>query len=293
MKPNALPKQGLKTDPARADNLLARTRQQLQPITETPLLDALVLLAHITHTDKTTLLAHPDPELTADENHQLSTALDELEQGTPLPYVLGKWEFYGRCFLMNPQVLIPRPESEGLVERVLAWSIENPGPRVGLEPGTGSGCIAISLALDLPDLKIAATDLSYPALTLARQNAINHQVENRIRFIQADLMGGLALKIDFLVANLPYIPSSKLAGLTGIAGEPRLALNGGPDGLTLIRQALMQGKAWMKPGGLLALEIDEGCGETARQLAGEIYPGGDVNIEQDLAGLDRYLVVKL
>jgi release factor glutamine methyltransferase len=293
MKPIDSLKQDLtKTDSASAP-LLQLLQDKIKELSDTPYLDALVLLAHITDSTKSALLSQPDPPLTEDQINHLTQALTKLDQGIPLPYIIGSWEFYKYSFRVTPEVMIPRPETEGLVERTIKWFKKNPTRNTVLELGTGSGCISISLALEDPELIITATDISDEALAIAQKNALDHNVADKIHLTQADMFLGLSQKYDLLVANLPYIPTSKLKDLKVYQTEPQLALDGGEDGLLYIKQVLEKAEDWLNPSGCILLELDEDTGPVARDLANDQFPQSEINLEQDLAGLDRYLVIQL
>lgn len=289
MKPNASQKQDLTQNKKATDSFLKRTQEELKNHSESPYLDAVVLLAHITGLTKSQLLANPDPNVSSDQQNQIEQALTRIKAGTPLPYVIGEWEFYQLKFKITENVLIPRPETEGLVELALTWLRDNPLRRTGLEIGTGCGCIAISLAINIPDLKLLATDISDSALQLARTNAQRHQVEGQIIFERRDLLTGLDRKVDLLVANLPYIPTEKLKSLPVSTHEPSLALDGGTDGLYYIKRVLKSARKHVLPGGAIFLELDEDSGASALALAREVWPGMTLKLSQDLSGQDRYL----
>ncbi len=259
---------------------------------DTPYHDALVLLAHITGKSKAHILAHPEIELTIEQEHQVSDGIQKLRDGFPLPYVLGRWEFYQLPLIVNQNVLIPRPETEGLVDRALAWLHENPGRNNCLDLGTGSGCIAVAIAINNPGYQITASDISERALDTARRNSQLHAAEKRIRFIQSNLLDDIDGKFDLLVSNLPYIPTQKLKTLAVSQFEPNLALDGGPDGLSLIKKTLKDAPGILNPGALILLELDEDCGPQAVELARKAFPAADFRLEQDLAGLDRYLIIQ-
>jgi release factor glutamine methyltransferase len=217
--------------------------------------------------------------------------LRRLEAGEPLAYVLGHAEFRGRRLAVDPRVLIPRPETEQFADLVLAcedlWRLPTP---VVADVGTGSGCLAITLALDRPQARILALDADPAALELARANASRWQVGGRITFIQADLLGGLpADSLDAVVANLPYIPTRDLETLDRSVRdfEPRQALDGGPDGLALVRRLLDQAPAALRLGGRIFLEIGFEQGRAVQSLL-EAGGWGGIRILQDLAGLDRF-----
>jgi release factor glutamine methyltransferase len=293
MKPNASPKQDLKKNKNSSTTLLKQIQVQLKNQSDSPYLDSLVLLGHISGKSKSELLAHPSHQLSAKQNQSLTTAINQLKDGIPLPYVLGEWEFFNLRFTITPDVLIPRPETEGLVDLALRWLQNNSGKRSCLEIGTGSGCIAVSLAKSFPDLKIIATDISGLALQVAKDNAGKHGVLEQIQFLERDLFTGIDQPYDLLVANLPYIPSDKLRSLAVYQTEPSLALDGGQDGLHYIKGVLKKAGQHLNPGGAIFLELDEDCGGAALALAKEIWPGITLHLDQDLSGQDRYLSLQL
>ena len=273
--------------------MLKQIQEQLKSCSESPYLDSLVLLGHLSGKSKSALIAHPSPELSTAQKQRLSSAIEQLQNGVPLPYVIGEWEFFSLCFNVTPDVLIPRPETEGLVELALEWLRANPGKRSCLEIGTGSGCIAVSLAKSIPDLQIIATDISFPALQVAKDNANRHEVRSQIQFLEGDLFSGITMPIDLLIANLPYIPSDKLKSLAVFQSEPTLALDGGEDGLRFIKEVLKKAGNHINPGGAIFLELDEECGASALTLAKEVWPGITIHLTQDLAGQDRYLTIQI
>lgn len=292
MKLTALLKQDLtKTDPPPL-TLLKKVQTRLEEFSETPYLDGLVLLSWASGLSKSRLLGDPGPNLRPEQKATLENALLQVQNGIPLPYVLGEWEFFNLSLTIGPDALIPRPETEGLVERALVWLKNNPGRRSCLEIGTGSGCIAIALAKNLSGLQITASDISRQALEIARGNAQLHGVEDQIVFLESDLLEGIKGDFDLLVANLPYIPTDKLLNLKVFRFEPRLALDGGPDGLSLITNLLESAGKILKPRAVLLLELDEDHGQLARELALDYYPRAEVRIEQDLSGLDRYMIIQ-
>jgi release factor glutamine methyltransferase len=288
---------------------LRELTKSLSAVSETPYLDAQTVLAHVLACSRAWVLAHPEAGLSAEQEQTLQGAQFRLEGGEPLPYVLGHWEFYGLDYTVSPDVLIPRPETELLVARALEWLHVHPGRRRLADIGTGSGCIAISLAVSTPDLHVLATDISQPALEVAKANAEMHAVSDRVHFILADILdlptrealyeGALthyasrSTKFDLILANLPYIPTPRLESLVVTRREPHLALDGGEDGLALIRRLLMAAPGWLAPEGCCLLEIDASHKEAAGSLAQSIFPRADVAVIPDLAGLDRLLVVQL
>ncbi|MEN8173371.1 MAG: peptide chain release factor N(5)-glutamine methyltransferase [Chloroflexota bacterium] len=274
------------------NTILDKIRQRLKPLSETYSLDAQVLLAQILDKPRSWVLAHPEAQLSDIQEEKLTTALKQLESNVPLPYVLGHWEFYGLAFTVSPAVLIPRPETELLIEDALGWLQEHPKARKGADVGTGSGCIAVTLAKLLPNLKLTATDISPEALEIARINAKKHAVDQQIKFIQANLLPVSGGSFDIICANLPYIPTATLHTLDVFEREPTLALDGGSDGLNLIRALLKGGGDYLNPGGLMLLEIDSSHGSVARTLAQEAFPKSNVKLIHDLSGRERLIRIQ-
>ncbi|MGD8456551.1 MAG: peptide chain release factor N(5)-glutamine methyltransferase [Anaerolineales bacterium] len=271
---------------------IAHAHSWLEGLTDTPALDAQVLLSDITGKGKSHLLAHPEESLDEAQLVVLDAALKELENGIPLPYVLGEWEFYGLPFKLTQNVLIPRPETELLVETALSWLKSHPSKRHVAEVGAGSGCISIALAVNCPRVVITATEISPIVLNVAEINACLHEVDDRVTFLQNNLLANLETPFDLILANLPYIPTDTLKGLPVYTKEPTLALDGGPDGLDLIRELLAQAPPLLNPGGLLLLEIEAGQGEHSRQLAQVAFPHAGISVKRDLAGRHRLLSIQ-
>jgi release factor glutamine methyltransferase len=271
---------------------LSQIRTRLDRQSESAALDAQVLLAHITGKKRAWVLAHPELTLTKAEAENLEAALGRLEQGEPLPYVLGQWEFYGLDFWVTPATLIPRPETELLVERALGWLRTQPGRRLAVDVGTGSGCIAIALAANIADVRLLACDISPQALRVAKKNTQRHGVEGRVSCLQADLLPPARRPFDLICANLPYIPERTLKNLEVGRWEPGLALDGGPDGLDLVRRLIEQAPEALAPEGRLLLEIEARQGAAALELARLAFPQAGVDLTQDLAGRDRLICIQ-
>jgi release factor glutamine methyltransferase len=271
--------------------ILAGMTRRLLGVSETAALDAQLVLAQVTGRSRSWVLAHPEVDLAAHQAAALEEAMRRLEAGEPLPYVLGEWEFYGLKFLVGPEVLIPRPETEVMIELALKWLKDHPERRFAVDVGTGSGCIAITLAVHTPGLKLLAGDLSLGSLQIARQNAFRNGVRAQVGFVCADLLPPAAQKFDLICANLPYIPSQILAELKVARWEPHLALDGGPDGLALIRRMLGLARRTVSRGGLVLLEIEASQGQMAVAAAVGEFPGCTVQSVRDLAGLDRVLQI--
>jgi release factor glutamine methyltransferase len=279
--------------------LLSGITSRLAPMSETPALDASVLIAHILKKPRTWVMAHPELALTTEQQDQLDDSLARLQGGESFPYVLGHWEFFGLEFDVTPDVLIPRPETELLVGKAVAWLRESSVRRTAADVGTGSGVIAISIATHFPDVRVLATDISRKALEVARNNAIKFDVLNRIDFLQCDLLPRhidplpTERHFDLICANLPYIPSEGLHRLPIYGREPTLALDGGTDGMEVIHRLLDIAPGWLAPNGLILLEIDATRGVQALNLACDMFSEATIHLHQDLAGRDRLLEIML
>ena len=280
-------------------SVLSEVTDRLNPLSDSPALDASVLLAHILDKPRSWVAAHPELILTPQQQDQLEDSLKRLRSGEPFPYVLGQWEFFGLEFEVTPDVLIPRPETELMVERAIAWLQKFSTPTRVADVGTGSGAIAISIAVNVPDVQVLATDISLKALEVARRNARRLDVLDRIDFVQCDLLPerstsqAIESPLDLICANLPYIPTDTLRALPIYGREPTLALDGGEDGLELIDRLLHVVPAWLAPHGLLLLEIESTRGYRALDLARGAFPDASIDLHQDLARQDRLLEIAL
>lgn len=274
----------------RIASILKEATSLLAPVTDTPRLEAEVLLAHVTGLSRTMLLAHPEHPLAPEEKARYNELVLRRARGVPLPYLTGRVEFYGLEFIITPDVLIPRPETELLVERALVQE-----PRTVAEMGTGSGCVAVSLAVHLPHARVWATDLSRAALRVAAANARRHGVAGRILFIQADHLSPMRGPVDLIVSNPPYVAEEEWSSLPVSVREhePHLALDGGPGGMYVIRRLLEDAPRLLRPGGTLLMEIGAGQGERAAALTCTRIPNAPVRLYPDLAGRDRVLEVHL
>lgn len=270
---------------------LAEAKKRLQH-SETPGLEAQLLLARVLSRPRASVLAHLDQDLNADQLAQLDGYLVRLEAGEPLPYLLGEQEFYGLKIKVNPGVLIPRPETELLVDTALNWLRGHPGKRRAVDIGAGSGCIAAALAAHIPDLRILAVDNSLAALHTAKENLSHLGLLERVQLVQSDLLTCIGTPFDLVCANLPYIPTEVLLGLSVACHEPLSALDGGVDGLDLIRRLLADARRWTAPGGLLLLEIEAGQAESAQALARQACEASQIEIATDLAGHARLLKIQ-
>lgn len=263
----------------------------LAPLSETPALDAQSLLADLLGVPRAWLLAHSETALSMADQSAFGNGLERLLNGEPLPYVLGHWEFYGLDFLVTPDVLIPRPETELLVEQALDVLRRLPAPRLIADVGTGSGSIAVSLAHNAPSAQVVASDLSLAALRVASRNIARHKVQQHVWLVQADLLPALGEPVDVLCANLPYVPRAELAHLAVAAHEPRLALDGGESGFDVIARLLRQLAALRRPPRFILLEIGEQA-EGALGMAREAFPSARIGLVPDLSGRQRVLRIQ-
>jgi release factor glutamine methyltransferase len=274
---------------------------------------ARVLLAQVLGKPKEWLIAHDDVELDSESRMTYDALLTRVIAHEPMAYVLGHREFYGLDFFVDRRVLIPRPETEMLVELALeemrGWGNEGigrttPHPFIPLSPhlldiGTGSGAVPIAVASKLPHASIVASDVSADALAVAKINAERNKVAHQISFVQSDLLEGIDELPRVLTANLPYVTTDEIEGLQPEIQdhEPRVALDGGMDGLDLVRKLLIQIAARINASRASAhlqaafLEFGASQGTTVLKAAQEILPFAQSEIKQDLAKLDRVLCV--
>ena len=270
--------------------------QQLQAAgCDTPYLDAEVLLAHVLTQNVTWLVGHRDTGLTAAQVQLFSEYVTRREKREPVAYIVGHKEFFGLDFTVSPEVLIPRPETELLVEEAIQLLAAKEAPTIA-DVGTGSGCIAIALACHIPGATINAIDISPAALKVAQQNASRHHVANRINFSTGNLLAPLKKSVDLIISNPPYVDHGYLCAGTTMPEvsqfEPRIALNGGSTGLNVIQALLAQSQEKLVSNGTLLVEIGYDQGERVLNLARLYFPEARLSIKPDLAGLDRILIVQ-
>jgi release factor glutamine methyltransferase len=246
------------------------------------------LLAHALGWSRTQLLARAEAALETAEEFAFETLVQRRAEAEPMAYLLGEREFYGRPFKVDRRVLIPRPETELLVELGLAAARRFAAPRV-LEVGTGSGAVAVTLALEL-NMVVLATDVSADALALARENACRLGAD--VSFVQCDLLAAVHGPVDVLLANLPYVPDDRPLPRDVKEYEPHVALFGGTRGTELIERLLHQAKDVLAPRGELAVELDEEeQAAPVAELARTLYPSSSVSVERDAGGYDRVVRV--
>jgi len=272
-------------------DILTQINAVISQHTETPALDAQVLVAHFLEKPRSWVLAHPEAHINNHQYNKIIQGMHRLEYSEPLPYVIGHWEFFGLDFHLTPDVLIPRPETELLVENGITWLRNHPNQHNAIDVGTGSGCIGIALAKNIPDLQVLMADISPGALNVAWINADKHGLLDRLEFKQADLMGGIEGHFNLICANLPYIPNPMLRNLSVAEREPRLALDGGLSGTELISRLLDQSRSHLAPGGKIILEIESSQGVEVRSMASSFYPASHLELLKDLSGNDRCIEI--
>ncbi len=253
-----------------------------------PRMNAEMLLMFTLGCDRAYLYAHPERVLTGEELARYNDLLAQRAQGMPAQYLTGHQEFWGMDLIVSPAVLIPRPETEHVIETVLSLARAKSASALRIvDVGTGSGCIALALAKELLSAIIDATDISAEALGVARVNAALHQLESRIHFAEADLLAALpAVAFDFVVSNPPYVGNSEedQVQLEVRKFEPRSAVFSGPTGMEVIERLIPQAHAALKPGGWLVMEISASVADRVRRDLGE---WSDLRITGDLQGIPR------
>lgn len=255
-------------------------------------------MAHTLQQDRTWLFTHSGTLLSPAQIAAFQQQVARRNQREPVAYIVQQRAFFGLDFWVTPDVLVPRPETELLVETALELAQQHPSgaPLALADVGTGSGCIAVALARHLPQARVWASDISPAALAVARKNAALHGVAQRITFTKGDLLTGLPNALDLIVSNPPYVAQAVVASPDTMPEvrlfEPRLALDGGPSGLEVIERLLAQAATRLQPAGSLLVEIGFDQGQAVHALAKQYFPAATVRIKPDLAGLDRLLVVR-
>ena len=257
-------------------------------------LEAEVMVMTVMRMTRQSLVAEQAADVPASEAQQLAGIVAQRLERIPLAYIIGYREFYGINVVVTPDVLIPRPETEGMVEHTLFMALMGMETRelTIADVGTGSGAIAVNLAIHLPAARIYAVDISEPALDVAAYNIRGHAVHDRVRLGHGDLLEPLPEPVDLIVANLPYIPTERIPALQPeVQQEPQLALDGGPDGLDLVRRLLQQAPDKLNSPGIILLELDPEQFPAAEALALQQFPDAEITAEQDLMRRDRIMVI--
>lgn len=257
---------------------------------ESPRLSIEYLLAEALGKRRLELYLDYDQRLPEQVLEPLRDKVRRRSEGEPLQHLLGAWDFYGRHFKTDRRALIPRPETERLAELVLSHiPADSPAGTFLADIGTGSGVLAITLALERPSVGIVATDLSADTLALARENARMHGLDGRIQWLQADLLSGVDVTLDFVVANLPYIPSTEIAKLSReVQYDPVMALDGGEDGLDVIRRLIGEAPSYLKPGACVLLEIGISQGPAVADIFRK-QKYRDISVDNDYQGVERFV----
>ena len=273
--------------------ILADAKQRIRPVSGSASLDAQLLIAEVLDANRAHVIAHPEKVLTSKQADQIEQWVVRREQGEPIAYILGRRAFYDRDFMVTSDVLIPRPETEHLLEIALEFA-ETRTTLVAVDVGTGSGAIAVTFKANVPSAIVYATDISADALKVAQRNAVNHRAD--VEFFQGDLLQPMidaGTTLDLVMANLPYIETEEMLELAVSKYEPRLALDGGDDGLDLVRRLLKQAEGICNKDAMILLEIGANQGEKTRNQAYELLKPADVSIIQDYAGHDRVIKILL
>jgi release factor glutamine methyltransferase len=255
-------------------------------------MNAETLLMFVLGCDRAYLYAHPERKLTGDEENRYNATITERATGKPAQYITGHQEFWGLDFIVSPAVLIPRPETEHVIETVLelakARELGTKFEKIA-DIGTGSGCIAVALAREFPAAKISAVDISPEALEIARANAARHQMEKRIGFLASDLLAALPKEhFDLVVSNPPYVGASEADKVQRQVREfePKVAVFSGVEGMDIYRRLIPQARAALVPGGWLVMEM----GFSSEQLVRELLAGWDnLRVTHDLQGIPRVI----
>ena len=257
-------------------------------------LEAEVMVMNVMRMPRQDLFSHQEDGVNAQQERELAQIVERRLKREPLAYILAYKEFYGVNLLVNSDVLIPRPETETMVEHALFMALMGMETRelVVADVGTGTGAIAINLAIHLPAARIYALDAADVVLDVASHNIRAHNVADRIKLAKGDLLEPLPEPVDLIVANLPYIPTSRIPTLQPeIQWEPSAALDGGDDGLDLIRRLMLQAPDKLKENGIILLELDPDQVPAVEELARQYFPEATTSIEQDLAHRDRVFVI--
>ena len=261
-------------------------------------LEAEVMVMDVMRMPRQSIFAEQESQVSEQQQQSLNAIVERRLTREPLAYILNYREFYGVNLLVNPDVLIPRPETEAMVEHALFMALMGMESRelVIADIGTGTGAIAINLAIHLPAARIYATDAYDATLDVAAYNIRMHNVADRVTLLKGDLLEPLPEPVDVIAANLPYLPTDRIPTLQPeVQWEPVAALDGGPGGIDLIGRLLEQAAAGnrIKPHGVILLELDPEQISEARSLATNAFPDAEITVEPDLAGLGRLLVVSL
>ena len=290
-----LPLAGNSTLPSVRDTINQIAEILLAQGFQEPRLEAELLVRYVLNLNQTKLYLQVENAFPAKHRPGLQHLIQRRLNYEPMAYITGQKEFYGLMHYVNTDVIVPRPETETLVEQTIKVAAKYPtsAPRI-IDIGTGCGAIAITLAVYMPGVNIIATDISIAALRVAHQNCITHRVNNQIQLLQTDLLDPINRYADILVANLPYIRDADADKLSHEIRnyEPESALFGGRDGLREINRLLEQAKHKLTPGGFILLEISPEQQVDVKEMANRNYPGSSIEIIPDLSGIERVIVIQ-
>ena len=258
-------------------------------------IEAQVLLRNALGIDRATFHTYPDRVLSDEDAEAFERTIERRIEREPLSYITGQREFYGLDFVVTPDVLVPRQETEFLVEAVLGYARSRGRDASELtiaDIGTGSGAIAVALASHLPNAVMCATDVSRGALRVADENVRRHGLEGRVHLRHGDLFEALDGPVDVVVSNPPYLSDDEAADLPAdVQREPSVALIAGTDGMNVLQRLIVGAREYVKPGGVLAMEIDPRRLEAVESLVRKTFAGGEVAVVKDHAGLERVVTV--
>ncbi len=249
-----------------------------------PSLEAEILSAFVLDQSREWLIANPNHSFSRKERERLEKLVKRRLAGEPIAYLIGQKEFFGYDFMVNKDVLIPRPETELLVQKALKISGKKRSVKI-IDIGTGSGAIAIVLTKKLSQAEVWGIDISEKALGVARENALKHRV--KVKFKKSDLLKDIDQRFDLIVANLPYLKPTTLTPLP----DPRVALNGGRKGLELIKRLIRESKDYLRKNGSLVLEISPEQRDPLEKYIEDLYSQTKIKIKKDLDGKDRVLII--
>ncbi|MBF6611831.1 MAG: peptide chain release factor N(5)-glutamine methyltransferase [Chloroflexi bacterium] len=270
---------------------LGQGSKRLSFFSSTPRLDAEVLLAHLLQTGRASLLAHATDRLSEPQAVDFELLVERRTQGEPVAYLTGHKEFYGLDLYITPDVLVPRPETESVVDACLAASLDGESSQLA-DIGTGSGAIVVAVTKNRPLLRAYGVEISPQALEVARKNCELHGVSDRITLYLGHLLQPLPGKVDVIAANLPYVSPGE-ASPEVATWEPKVAVfGGGEDGTALIQEFLAAAPDYLLPGGTVVMETAYSQGALVSSLAREAFPNAAVEVRKDLAGLNRIVVIK-
>ena len=258
-------------------------------------LEAEVLVRMVMNLDKADFIRDLRVDVSPNEQKKIYRLVERRKQKEPLAYITGRKEFFGLDFIVNENVLIPRPETELIVETVINYCNKWQNPALSIvDVGTGSGVIGISLSNNLPSCDVICIDVSSEALFVTQSNAKIHHLENKVTLLEGDLLSPVREKKDIILSNPPYIPSNRISQLQEeVRREPVVALDGGDDGFKVIGRLLKQSAKKLNNPGLLLIEIDTSHVCKALSQASDHFPGSDISILKDCFGNDRFLKIEL